>query len=229
MSRLKKVVDRYMQKVPEVKGYCERCLATRRWNGNAVLMVVDAAFTSIGLNYFQAVVPKVEEFERAFVRTGKIKSMEDLASADAGELKKVWKNERSWRMAKEIASYLASLNENEKEALCAWARNADLKNWRSDTIGRINGVGINTFQYLRMMGGIDTVMPDKIVKRMINKILKEVGRNSVEEDLAFIETVHEISKETGYKAIELCWMTWLVQSEGGKTRIEKYAKVLPRI
>ncbi len=229
MSRLKEVVDRYMQKVPEIKGYCDRCLATKRWGGSAVLMVVDAAFTSIGLNYFQAVVPKVEEFERAFVRTRKVKSLEDLAAADLGKLKKVWRNERSWRMARKIASYLASLNENEKEALRAWARNADLKNWRSDAIGRINGVGINTFQYLRMMGGVDTVMPDKIVKRVINKILREGGRKSVEENIAFIEAVHEISMETGYKAIELCWMTWLVQSEGGKIRSEKYAKVLHKI
>jgi len=38
-------------------------------------------------------------------------------------------------------------------------------------IGRIKGVGLVTFQYLRMMGGIDTVMPDKIVKGVINKIL----------------------------------------------------------
>ncbi|MBI5254126.1 MAG: hypothetical protein HY930_07030 [Euryarchaeota archaeon] len=82
MSRLKEVIDRYMQKVPEVRSYCDRCLATKRWSGSAVLMVVDAAFTSIGLNYFQAVVPKVEEFERAFVKTGKIKSFEDLAAAD---------------------------------------------------------------------------------------------------------------------------------------------------
>ncbi len=229
MSKLKEVVDGYMQKVPEVRSYCERCLATRRWNGNAILMVVDAAFTSIGLNYFQAVVPKVEEFERAFVKTGKIKSFEDLTAADLGELKKLWRNERSWQVAKEAAYYFASLNENEKEALRTWARNADLKNWRSDAVGRIGGVGINTFQYLRMMGGVDTAMPDKIVKRVINQILKEAGRKPVEEDIAFIETVLKIAEETGYKAIELCWMTWLVQSEGGEIRSEKYAKVLHKI
>jgi len=40
-------------------------------------------------------------------------------------------------------------------------RNAKLENWREDPIGRIKGVGLITFQYLRMMGGIDTVMPDK--------------------------------------------------------------------
>ena len=42
-------------------------LRTERWRGSVVLMVVDAAFTSIGLNYFTAVVPKVEEFNRDFV------------------------------------------------------------------------------------------------------------------------------------------------------------------
>jgi hypothetical protein len=75
-----------MQKVPGLKEHCERCLRTERWNGNVVLMIVDAAFTSIGLNYFTAVIPKVEEFNRKFI--GK------------------WKNkkfERSWIIAKEIA------------------------------------------------------------------------------------------------------------------------------
>jgi hypothetical protein len=33
-------------------------------------MVVDAAFTSIGLNYFTAVVLKVEEFNKKFIEIG---------------------------------------------------------------------------------------------------------------------------------------------------------------
>jgi hypothetical protein len=41
-------------------------------------MVVDAAFTSIGLNYFTAVVPKVEEFSEKFVKSGKIKILKIL-------------------------------------------------------------------------------------------------------------------------------------------------------
>lgn len=234
MSKLKEVIDAYMQKAPEVRNYCERCLATKRWGGSAVLMVVDAAFTSIGLNYFQAVVPKVEEFERAFVKTGKIKSLEDLATADLEELKKAWKNERSWRAAKEIASYLSSLRKEEnlsdREALIKWAKNSSFKNWRNDPIGKINGVGINTFQYLRMMGGVDTAMPDKIVKRVIKEILEGAEEKAeFESDEEFVEEVQKIAEKTGYKAIELCWMTWLVQSEGGKIRIQKYSKVLPKI
>jgi hypothetical protein len=70
MPLLKRIVDSYMQKVSRLKEHCDRCLKTERWRGNVVLMVVDAAFTSIGLNYFTAVVPKVEEFNGNFVENG---------------------------------------------------------------------------------------------------------------------------------------------------------------
>ncbi|MEM3905958.1 MAG: hypothetical protein QXZ17_03680 [Nitrososphaerota archaeon] len=127
-------------------------------------MVVDAAFTSIGLNYFTAVVPKVEEFGKKFVKNGKIKKLKALAEADINELRKVRKNKRSWIIAKNIASYLSTLSEDDKLALRTWAKNAKLENWKEDHIGRIKGVGLITFQYLRMMGGIDTVMLTRLLR-----------------------------------------------------------------
>jgi hypothetical protein len=33
----------------------------------------------------------------------------------------------------------------------------------------------------------------------------------------------------GYRPIELCWMTWLIQPEGRKMRMEKYKDILPKI
>jgi len=42
MSRLKRIVDSYMQKVSGIEGHCDRCLRTERWGGSVVLMVVDA-------------------------------------------------------------------------------------------------------------------------------------------------------------------------------------------
>ncbi|KXA88902.1 hypothetical protein AKJ62_04230, partial [candidate division MSBL1 archaeon SCGC-AAA259D14] len=96
--------------------------------------------------------------------------------------------------------------------------------------GKIYGVGLTTYQYLRMMGGVDTAMPDKVVKRVIGKILEEAGQNMpTEDDIEFVETVDRIAFLTGYRTIELCWMTWLVQSEGEKIRMEKYGDVLGRI
>jgi len=226
---LKKIVDSYMQKVSGLKEHCDRCLKTERWNESVVLMVIDAAFTSIGLNYFTAVVPKVEEFRKEFVETRKIKNLKELANTDINELRKLWKNNRSWIIAKEIASYLSKISEDDKIALRAWAKNTKLEKWREDPIGRIKGVGLITFQYLRMMGGIDTVMPDKIVKRVINEILVKAGLEPVNDDMEFIKRVEEIALNCGYKPIELCWMTWLIQPEGKIMRMEKYKSLLSKI
>jgi hypothetical protein len=230
---LKDIVDSYMQKVPEVKTYCNRCLRTERWNNNIILMIVDAAFTSIGLNYFKAVVPKVEEFRKEFVEPRKICNLEDLVSANDNELVKIWKNKRSWRMAKFVAAYLAQIKTekmgDDRSALIHWARSSKLESWQEDPIGQIKGVGINTFQYLRMMGGIDTAMPDKIVKKVIYEILIKAKLKIPASDIDFVRLVDKIAHQTGYKAIELCWMTWLIQSEAGISRIGKYSALLPKI
>jgi hypothetical protein len=233
ISGLKRVVTSYMSRVPMVHEHCDRCLAAARWHSNAILMVVDAAFDSIGLNYFQSVVPKVELFRLKYVVSGLITSMEDLSAANSAGLHEIWKNARSWKVARETATHLAGIkharNLDDRGALMYWAGHAQLKGWEQDPIGSINGVGINTYQYLRMMGGIDTVMPDKIVKKVIYEILDSAGIERPQSDIDFVLLMEKLAPETGYRAIELCWMTWLVQSEAGLSRTEKYANLLPQI
>lgn len=229
VSKLKEIVDAYMRKVSGLKEHCDKCLRTERWGGSVVLMVVDAAFTSIGLNYFTAIVPKVKEFGRLFVESGRIKSLRALAEADMEELRKVWKNNRSWAVAKGVAAYLSTLSGDDKTAIRTWASNARLERWREDPIGRIKGVGLITFQYLRMMGGVDTVMPDKIVKRVINEILVKAGLTPINNDMVFIKKTEEIALECECRPIELCWMTWFIQPEGKTWRLEKYSGLLSRI
>jgi len=80
-----------------------------------------------------------------------------------------------------------------------------------------------------MMGGVDTVMPDKIVKRVINEILRKAGFEDVSNDIEFVEKAEEIALECGYKPIELCWMTWMVQPEGKMMRMKKYSQLLSKI
>ncbi|MBS7287756.1 MAG: hypothetical protein KIH01_03150 [Candidatus Freyarchaeota archaeon] len=218
-----------MGRVSGLREHCERCLRSERWGGSVVLMIVDAAFTSIGLNYFTAVVPKVEEFSRRFVETGRLTRLRDLAVADVEELRSIWRNRRSWMVAKGVASYLSTLGGDDRDALRSWARSSSLENWRDDPVGKVKGVGLVTFQYLRMMGGVDTVMPDKIVKRVINGILLEAGLKPVEDDLEFVRMMEWLAKACGYRPIELCWMTWLVQPEGKRMRMEKYSAILPKI
>jgi hypothetical protein len=192
-------------------------------------LVVDAAFTSIGLNYFTAVVPKVEEFGKRFVENRRIRNLKELTEADINELREVWRNRRSWAIARDIASYLSTLSEDDKTALKTWATNARLENWWEDPIGRIKGVGLVTFQYLRMMGGVDTVMPDKIVKRVVNGILVKAGLEPIGDDMEFIKRAEQLAISCGYRPVELCWMTWLIQPEGRKIRMEKYKDILPKI
>ncbi|MCS7143608.1 MAG: hypothetical protein NZ879_01150 [Archaeoglobaceae archaeon] len=211
-EKLIKIVNKYMNSVPEIRDHCERCLRTERYNGNVVLMLIDAAFTSIGLNYFKAVVPKVLKFKKEFEN---IRTLRELSNANVEEVRRIWKNSRSWNVAIEASRYLSKLSNDDRHALRTWAKNSGLENWREDPIGRIKGVGLITYQYLRMMGGIDTVMPDKIVKRVINEILSSAGLETVEDDLEFIKTMERIAKICNYRPIELCWMTWLVQYSNG--------------
>ena len=229
-SLLKNVVDGYIRRVSGIEEHCGRCLRTERWGGRVVLMVVDAAFTSIGLNYFTAVVPKVEEFNEKFVESGRIRDLKELAGAAMTELRGLWRNERSWMIARNIASYLSSsFEDDDRAALRSWAEKASLEWWREDPIGRIKGVGIVTFQYLRMMGGVDTVMPDKIVKRVINEILEKAGLEPVNDNIDFVKKAEEIALTCGYRPVELCWMTWMIQPEGKRVRMEKYSSILSKI
>lgn len=226
---MKSVVDSYMRRVSGLREHCERCLRTERWGGRVVLMIVDAAFTSIGLNYFTAVIPKVEEFNEKFAESGRIRSLKELAEADLNQLRKVWRNKRSWIIAKKISSYLSTLSEDDRIALRTWAGESSLEKWRQDPVGSIKGVGLVTFQYLRMMGGVDTVMPDKIVKRVVNEILVKAGLKPVNNDVEFVKKAEEVALTCGYRPIELCWMTWLIQPEGRMIRMKKYSNILSKI
>jgi hypothetical protein len=227
------IIDKYMSTVPEVKIYCRRCLDSQRWDGSVLLMVIDASFDSIGLNYFYSIVPKVELIRQHYVETGEMKSLKDLLQTEDEKLYKIWKNKRSWQMAKSIAAYLTEVGKkhecSEKHAFILWAKGSSLDKWENDPIGKINGVGLTSYQYLRMMGGIDTVMPDKIVKRVISSAVSEAGIQAPQSNLEFVYFVHDLASKTGYLPIELCWMTWLIQSESNLARMEKYSKILSRI
>ncbi|MFW6103305.1 MAG: hypothetical protein ACOC7M_03285 [Chloroflexota bacterium] len=210
--------------------HCERCLATQRWGGSVTLMVVDAAFMSIGLNYFISVVPAVAVYEKKMALGIVPQTLEQLADVPYESVADIWKNRRSWNVARDVASCLADSTGDDRTALRIWAGRAQVPGWKSDPVGAVQGVGISTYQYLRMMGGVDTSMPDKIVRRVIESTLEDAGVDlPTRDDLDLIDTIDVIASVTGYRAIDLCWMTWMVQSEGKMVRMEKYRELLTRI
>lgn len=233
-EKLSDVVKQYMGMTEGLENFCDRCLNTKRWDGNVVLMVVDAAFDSIGLNYFNSIVPKVVEFEEKFVDNGMVEDLSDLENLNHERVKEVWANRRSWGVANSVASYLNELkiekNLDDRGAFRRWASDSGFEDWKENPIGRIHGVGLTTYQYLRMMGGVDTAMPDKIVRRVVEEILEKANvKMPTKGDIEFVKTVDRIASISGYRPIEICWMTWLVQSEGEKIRMEKFGDVLERI
>ncbi len=205
-------INLLFEKIPGIKKLSKKCLSTERWNGNVILMLLDAAITSVGVNYFQVVIPKVKAFKREFVDSKKISSLRDLEKINFEAAISFWKNKRSWQILKEIAQYLPTLALNDRAALRIWAKNSSLQGWKKDPIGKIKGIGLVTYQYLRMMGGVDTVMPDKIVKRVINEILLKSGEKPINDDIEFIKKVEEIASLTGYGPTELCFITWFINS-----------------
>jgi len=213
--------DRFEEVLAAAKEGEFRCLNGKRWDGNAVLIVVDASLDSIGLNYFKIVVPRVKQFYREYVETGEISSFNvfsKLSSEDA-RLRGLMNNRRLWQAAIDISRVLNGIKrdselESDFDALRYWAEHASHKEWKKDEIGRINGVGLITFQYLRMQAGIDTSMPDKIIKRVVER---EFGvRANANDDLSFIDEMERLSKEIGYSQILICWAIWLRESDMGK-------------
>ena len=234
MKDLTKVLTAYMLKTVGLKEHCERCLRTERWGGSVVLMIVDAAFTSIGLNYFTSVVPKIMEFKQKFIDHDKFQSLEALSALTVDQVLNIWRNNRSWQVAKAVASYLHHLagveNLDDRDALRQWAANSCLERWQEDPIGKIKGIGIVTFQYLRMMGGIDTAMPDKIVRRVVKQILDESGLEMpTRGDVELVKTIERMSEISGFRSVEICWMTWMIQPEGRVMRMKKYQNLLGSI
>ncbi|SDN31152.1 hypothetical protein SAMN05660299_02499 [Megasphaera paucivorans] len=83
------------------------------------------------------------------------------------------------------------------EILHQWAMTGDYKNYKSDSIGGIHGIGLATFQHLRMNFGADTVKPDQRVK----EVLKREFELQLSNDIANIEAVEYIAKVTNQSAL----------------------------
>ncbi|MEJ2739702.1 MAG: hypothetical protein P8105_07765, partial [Dehalococcoidia bacterium] len=106
---LKHLIDKYIQLVPDAKPYSNLCLTCSRWDGSVVLMVVDAAFTSIGMDYFHVVIPGLQKFKKECIDTTGIRFIDDLLEYNNEQLIRIWRNTRSWSVAKSIASILVRI------------------------------------------------------------------------------------------------------------------------
>ncbi len=209
---IEKTIEKYLSDCKGLKELSLRCLNTERWNGEVSLMIIDAAITSVGVNYFQVVIPKVKDFERNFIKTNIVNSLKSLSQFPYERAFSIWKNKRTWQVVREISLYLSNIADDDKTSLRTWAEKSSLENWKEDPIGRIKGVGLITYQYLRMMGGVDTVMPDKIVKGFINNILINTGKDRINNDMELIKFIDKLALKLKVTRVEICFLSWLYKN-----------------
>lgn len=192
----------------ESERFYKICIDGKRWRGNPLLIVLDACLDSTGLKYFTVVVPKVKEFEDRYVKTGTAKICSDFRRISRDELLELFGNPRAWDAMQSICGFLSDETSNKEfKKLKEWAVDADPYQMKSDSIGKIKGVGINTFQYLRIQSGVETIMPDKVIARWIARNFKPVN-NPYE----CINAGMELSHMMRISAIQLCWAIWIKES-----------------
>ena len=206
------IEEKFGAVLKEARDYEKKCLSGEIWDGNAVLMVVDASLTSIGLNYFKIVVPLVKRFKDECAKTGQITSFEDFEklSPEDKRLRGIIDNRRGWSVAINVCKELNTIRKendlkSDLEALKFWAEEANYEKWSEDRIGKIPGVGLVTFQYLRLQAGVNTTVPDRMIQRAAEKEFGIKAKDSID----FIKRMEEYSSEAGFSQILFCWAAWL--------------------
>lgn len=85
------------------------------------------------------------------------------------------------------------------DVLNNWAINADIYNIKNDPIGKIDNIGLATFQHLRMVFGANTVKPDQRVLEVLKYEFDIVKASQ----LNGIKAVEQIADITGMSALEI--------------------------
>lgn len=157
---------------------------------NAVLICMDAVL-SINRKYYRFVVPRIKKFQEDHPKINTLFKLQELVNNSSIEdFSKMWNYNHPQRI--EILSNLvdrlivcANLKEfdsteKELDKLRIWASKVNLYDY--DTFN-VPGIGIATYQYIRMMLGAKTVKPDVYIKRYIYSVL---GKKINEKDMVDI-------------------------------------------
>lgn len=213
MPDIQDLVDEYAEGI-DYSSHAEKFLELDRWTGDdPLLLLADAAGTTTGQNYFIQVKPSVEAFQLRFLDSERINSFAELASLDKDDpsLREIFGAKRKRRVLVSGAAILANIDaEDDLERLQSWARNADPTNYTQDPFGQISGVGLRTFQYLRMIAGVDTVKPDIQVQRFIEALATASDSEHLDPstDLSVLKSCQWIAGKTDYRMIEIDQIAW---------------------
>ena len=219
MSRaVQSVLDRYAEGVP-----CTELAAAfrehRRWTGDdSRLLLAEAAASTTGQRFLGGVKPTVERFREAFVANGRTESLADLAAVDLedDDLVAAVGAERKRHVLLEAAAVLAARPESDDlDALVGWAETADHYRYDQDPIGSIAGVGPGTFQYLRQLAGVETIVPGPTTVALIDAVASDLESSPLDTatDLRTIASGEWLAVESSYSALEIDRLAWWTNTD----------------
>ncbi|MFC4246728.1 hypothetical protein ACFOZ7_06915 [Natribaculum luteum] len=196
-------------------------LARERWTGDdPVSLLAEAAASTTGQGYFTGVRPTVERFRETFVEPGRVTSFEDLAALDLedDDLVATFGAQRKRHVLLEAACVLDGHAGSDLEALTSWAAAADVYRYEDDPIGSISGVGPATFQYLRMLAGVDAAKPDPETAELVETVATEVDSLEIDAgtSLRTIASCEWLAIVTSYRRIEIDQLAWLTFADEGE-------------
>lgn len=209
------VLDEYAEAAsPQYHQHAEKFQNLERWTGSdPVVLVMDAAGSATGLNYKNIVKPAVEAFRDEFVDSGKVTTFEDMI-----ELEHDSEFEAAFRIGRPNIAYdvpgvlLENADEEDDDLalLQSWAENADPKRYVDDPVGAVKGIGLATFQYLRMIAGANTVKPDIQVRRFIEELEAEHPSFDLDSSssIAVLESCEWLASRSTYSMIEIDQIAW---------------------
>ncbi len=222
-ERLQTILDECARDArPQYKEHVKKFQELDRWTGNdPVMLVVDAALSATGLNYADVVKPAGAKFKKAFVETGKVTSFDDLIALENDPKFEEQVTAGRPGLAYKIPLTLYEQYPSDKDDLIIlqdWATNAipeNEENEENDPVRELQGVGLATFQYLRMIAGVDTAKPDIQVTRFLEALEEEnlsvnLNTDSQEEVL---NSCRELANQTSYSMLEIDQIAWWCESD----------------
>lgn len=182
---------------------------------NSVDICMDAVL-SIRRKYYAFVVPRLEQFRN---KNPEIRSLHTLLmliqSSGHEEFCNIWNYNHLVRvqllesLIRRFITYNTENNfQNELEGMKDWAKRSSPKDYRNFGV---KGIGLATFQYLRMLLGVQTVKPDVHIKNSIGIVL-----NRDVNDFEAIEFIEHASEKLGLPATVLDHNIWRYYADKSK-------------
>ena len=183
---------------------------TRSAKKSPAIALMDVVLAS-HRNYERAVAPHIRRLRENHPDLT-IKELEKLLKTKyttAEKLKDMWghNDEKKYNILTALVNEIRAMDkasvtiQSDFNVMKTWANSVNVYNWKKNCISQIPGIGLATFQHLRMNFGVNTVKPDQRVKEVLKKEFADFNLSTTSRNT--ILAVEEIAEITKYSVLQI--------------------------